>query len=697
MKNLKPFFFACILSLSAFGGNTNDLSALRQGIVEVETGLTAEWLATGRSPALFYSPEGRFDFPIAVKRDDLDGFLQKLQPDGSFNDIDYTSVSRSGWVWASHFDRVRKLAIAINTYPEAEVQAKNLNQAFHSTLGWWIKENPTCPNWWYNEICMPRFMGVIGTLMWEEMSPEERNGALAIIDRTATGATGQNRLWRGINVMLQGMLKNDPELAENGIVSGAETISAEVAIEGIQPDWSFRQHGPQFYQGNYGHHFLLNTAYLLRVLHGSEFEVSAEKQAVIENLALEGTRWMMWGSLLDYAAWGRQISYENRVQGPPLLGTCDALIAIKPGDTSELQAWRESIISDTPLSSLLGTRFFWRSDYGVMRQPELMATVKMCSTRTLSTEICNDENLLGAFLCEGMTLLYRDGGEYDRIFPVWDWNRLPGVTSRPTAPMPDPSEWSEKPGATAFVGGISGDDSGAMVMEARRFGVAADKVWVNGPNGILILTGNISSEADEPVFTTINQCLLKGDVLKRSIDGKTAVWHDGLAYFFVLGDDKVVIEQGEQSGDWRDLRTASTDGEAKADVFLLGVDHGAKPTNAQTACWVSPMTEADFQTSGLPTTLKILQNTPEFQALELDGICTLAFHKPGSIQIDGLGTVAVDVPCLMSLKKEGRAIQIAVADPTQTQASLQMTFNGETQTIELPQGANAGSTITKSL
>ncbi len=692
MKRLKLLIFSCLLSTLVFGQNNPDLATLRQGVIDVETGLTREWLATGRSPALFYSPEGRFDFPIVVTRDDLNSFLAKLQPDGTFTDIDYTSLSRSGWVWAAHFDRVRKLAIAIRSYPEAEIRSKQFKEAFHSTLGWWIQANPTCPNWWYNEICMPRFMGVIGALMWDEMTPEEHAGALMIIDRTATGATGQNRLWRGINVMLQGMLKNDSELAESGFVSGAETISNAVEIEGIQPDWSFRQHGPQFYQGNYGHHFLLNTAYLIRVLHGSRFEVSAEKQAVIENMALEGTRWMMWGSLLDYAAWGRQISYENRIQGPPLLGTCDALIAVKTGDASELKVWRESILADKPLSTLTGTRFFWRSDYGVMRQPDLMATIKMCSTRTLSTEICNDENLLGAYLCEGMTLLYHHGEEYHRIFPVWDWKRLPGTTSRPTAPLPAPETWSEKPGASEFVGGISNEDGGAMVLEARRFGVASDKLWVRGNNGILMLTGNICSDAEEPVFTTINQCLLNGAVAKRTLDGKTAVWHDGLAYFFVLGNDPVVIEQDERTGDWRNLRTASTDGEASEKVFLLGVDHGAKPTSAQTACYVTPMTEAQFKTASWPA-LNILENTPGLQAVELDGATTLAFHTAGSIQVQEFGTIAADAPCLITCRPDGKAVQVAATDPTQRQDALQVTIADKTRRMEWPQDELAGSTV----
>ncbi len=686
-----PLLLTGLLTIGAFARTSHDLDLLRQGVIDVETGLTEEWLATGQSPALTYSAEGRFDFPIAVKRQDLDAFLGTLRPDGTFSDIDYAGNTRGAWAMVPHFDRVRKLAIAIHTYPAAEVQQKNLNAAFHRTLGWWIKTNPTNPNWWYNEIGMPRTMGVIGALMWNEMTPEEQASALAVIDRTAVGATGQNKLWRGINVMLQGMLKNDEVLAESGIQSAAETITASAAVEGIQPDWSFRQHGPQFYQGNYGHHFLLNTAYLIRVLHGSRFEISAEKQAVIENLALQGTRWMMWGSLLDYAAWGRQISYENRIQGPPLLGTCDALIAVKGGDAADLSAWRESILADTPLRSLTGTRFFQRSDYGVMRLPDLMASVKMCSTRTLSTEICNDENLLGAYLCEGMTLLYHHGKEYHRIFPVWDWKRLPGTTSRPTAPLPAPELWSEKPGASEMVGGISGDDGGAMVMQARRFGVASDKLWVRGPNGILMLTGNIASGAEEPVFTSINQCLLNGEVVQRTVRGKTAVWHDGLAYFFVLGDDPVIIEKGERTGDWRSIRAAATEGEAKADVFLLGVDHGIKPRGAQTACWVTAMTRAQFESAQWPA-LDILENTPGLQAVQLHGTVTLAFHEAGSIEVKDFGTVTAAQPCLLSFRN-GRTDQLAVADPTQTLESLQLTVNGNFQTLELPGAEYAGVTV----
>lgn len=49
MKQVKIFLLFYALAVGVFGGINQDLAALRQGIIYVETDLTKEWLTTGRS------------------------------------------------------------------------------------------------------------------------------------------------------------------------------------------------------------------------------------------------------------------------------------------------------------------------------------------------------------------------------------------------------------------------------------------------------------------------------------------------------------------------------------------------------------------------------------------------------------------------------------------------------------------------
>jgi chondroitin AC lyase len=680
------------LSLVSWSADA-ELEKLRQAMDEAELAPTRLALAGQAVPDWNCSPVGRFDFPDVVTREELKRILAQLRPDGTFADVDYLGNSRSEWLMARHFFLVRQLAIACRAFPAAEVQELKIEDAFHRSLAWWLAKKPTNPNWWYMEIGMPRFLGISCLLMRDRLTPEERQEALKMMARCKNGRTGQNRLWQAINVMIAGLLMDDPVQVDSGVRAGLETVVSAPAEEGIQPDWSFRQHGAQFYQGNYGHHFLLNSAWLAQVVKGSRFEFTPGQLATVENLALQGTRWMTWGMLLDYSAWGRQCAYEDRIQGPALRYACLALIAAGAPHQAELRDWQKSLETGKPLDNLNGTRIFWRSDYGLQRTGNFLATVRMNSARTLSTEICNGENLRGAFLCEGTTFLYRDAGEYDRIFPVWDWNRLPGTTTLLKTALPPVKEWSGKAGPNPFAGGVSDGRTGALAMECRRFGISANKAWIMAGDGLLMLAGDIRSAAPEKAFTCINQCLLRGPVEVRQADGRvSAVWHDGFGYFFI-GDPAVVLEKATRKGSWFAVRDSAPKAEVSAPVFLLGIDHGAKPQGASAACWIEPMTADDFaRRAGPPASLKLLASSAGLHAVARDDLLWAVFHQAGKLEWHG-AAIAVDQPCLLQLRQADQGFAWTIAEPTQKAKTITLTINGQAKVVELPQAGLAGSSV----
>ena len=57
-------------------------------------------------------------------------------------------------------------------------------------------------------------------------------------------------------------------------------------------------------------------------------------------------------------------------------------------------------------------------------------SAKVISTRTNGTEMLNNENLKGYNLPLGATNILTSGKEYEGIFPVWNWNKIPGTTEK---------------------------------------------------------------------------------------------------------------------------------------------------------------------------------------------------------------------------------------------------------------------------
>lgn len=77
--------------------------------------------------------------------------------------------------------------------------------------------------------------------------------------------TGQNKVWLAGNVLVRALLQEDKELVRQA----RDTIVSEIVTgqtEGIQPDWSFHQHGTQQQFGNYGLAFLASMSFYSGVL-----------------------------------------------------------------------------------------------------------------------------------------------------------------------------------------------------------------------------------------------------------------------------------------------------------------------------------------------------------------------------------------------------------------------------------------------
>lgn len=133
----------------------------------------------------------------------------------------------------------------------------------------------------------------------------------------------------------------------------------------------------------------------------------------------------------------------------------------------------------------------------------------MSSTRVIGGEIVNSENLRGDYLGEGALFCYIRGDEFRDIFPVWDWQRIPGV-SCPIGggPFGQERRWGIFQNTGDFVGGISDGRTGMMALEIEKDTLQAYKTYSFTGKTIICLGSGIKGNGK--IMTSVAQCLRRG-------------------------------------------------------------------------------------------------------------------------------------------------------------------------------------------
>jgi len=630
--------------------------------------------------------------------------LATLKPDGSWSDIDYADQTRGAWKPAQHTSRLVEMA-RIYANPNSPLHRDAvLSKAIHSALGYWLQKKYQCSNWWYNCIGTPTALATFLFLFEKEVTPEEKAAALKIVGSCPIGSTGQNRIWIASNHLRVGLLRDDPALVQ----MARDVIMQEIVIspkEGLQADFSFHQHGPMLQFGNYGLSFAMDLTAWADALRGTRWAISGDKLDIFRAYLMEGLRYVCWKQSMDINSCGRQI-----FRGSPagkckvIVNTLERMKRVDPGHSADYQAAIESSQGNAPVNSFVANKYFWRSDYMVDRRPGYYASVRMSSARVHGFEACNGENQRGYHTGDGALYILTHGAEYgtenNEIFPVWDWRKLPGITAAQTQGAIPLSIERNK---SAFVGGVSDGSDGAAVLECLHGGVSAKKSWFFFNGRIACLGAGICSGTDAQVVTTVNQCLLRGNILVQHAGGKQVsltsrseldnvswVWHDGIGYVFP-SPAKATVGSAPQTGAWRDVFTAAPDTPITKEVFSLWLNHGTKPAGASYAYLILPgSTPSQVAACAQKPDVQILSNSSELQAVQCGKLTMAVFYKAGPFAYAPGKKLEVDRPCLLMMRETGVEPAITVADPTQKETSIVVTLNGKALAFPLPEGLRAG-------
>ena len=635
-------------------------------------------------------------------RNSILDLMNSLNKEGGWDKIDYKNTDVLSWAPGQHLGFVFNMAQAFANKESDFYQNKRLEEAIHQSLGYWLDHNFTSRNWWFNDIGVPNNLSNILVLMGEKITDAELLKALNLMRGSYLHQEGQNLVWRaGIQLKI-GLVTfgrghiNLLGSAEDRIKNSAGIMEKEIVVtpdEGIQPDWSFHQHGNQLQFGNYGLTFAQSQVEWAWVLNESSLRYSDEKLAILRNYILRGLGLVVWKEMMDLSGCGRSLSPESpESMGSQAINTITLLSEINPQDKKIYVDYINCLRGNmSRCQSIPQLTYFWRSDFGVYRTQNYYLSVRTHSRFIQSTESGIGQNIPGAYLADGATYLYQTGKEYHDILPIWNWHRIPGTTSYPDEHLPE-FGWSGLPNESNFVGGVSDGKYGVSTMLFKRDSLTAYKSWFFGPMGLVCLGAGINSDKNLEVLTTVNQSLLVGNIEvgfdKRQInianlksqdrDGIRWVYHDRTGYIF-LQKNKVYVGNEEQEGDWKKVYKGGSDKLIKGIVFNLWIDHGNSPNNDSYAYAIFPNLSLDsvkFYSQHSP--IKIIQNDTLIQAVEYPdlGMAQIIFYKKGKIKIKDFGFLEADNACLLMIRKESNNFSLSVSTPPENGKLLKLNYDG---------------------
>ncbi len=634
-----------------------------------------------------------------------------MKGDGTWADIDYGDVSRSAWSTPAHLSRVESLARAYRAPGSVlEGDAKVLAAAKRG-LDAWLRLDPQNPNWWWNEIGVPSSLLPVLLLLDADLSHSQREAGLKILQRAKIGMTGQNLVWVTEITAGRGLLERDTELVAKAYGRIADEIRVGLD-EGIQPDYSFHQHGPCLYSHGYGAAFLLDCSRTAVLLDGTALAFPEEKIDLLARLILDGTQWMTRGRATDFGAEGREITRKGQ-SASHLAAVAGYMLRLKTDREEEFRALAARAEGRTDVPPLVGNRHFWRADLMTHHRPKYYASARMHSTRLANTDgPANSEGLLSHHLADGCFVVMQSGAEYHDIFGAWDWQKIPGTTVRL---KPELKGSPRRMGTTSFVGGVSDGTYGMAACELERDELTARKSWFFFDDEVVCLGTGITAPEGERVITTLNQCHLNGDVVLADSDGMRRLergdhrcsapkwfWHDSVGYVFVEPAE-LQLQNDTSSGSWHASNSRYPADDDTLDLLTAWIDHGGAPQGESYAYLVVPGIDRESVAGyAAKAPAAVLANSEKVQAVVHEGLglAGAAFYQPGRIEIrPGYGLQA-DTACVLLARETDGQLEITVANPKNEGGEVRVTvFRGEEKTmgkemvVELPHGNGAGSSV----
>lgn len=626
--------------------------------------------------------------------------VQNLAEDGSWADINYEDLSRTGFEHSRHLQRMLGIALAFQKIGGPLYKDTTLQHAIHASLDYWLKHDFICENWWWNEMGTPKAIIDLLLMMDDDLLDQQKLLSLQIAGRANMKGVGARPGGDLIQIAAmmgkRALFERDEQLLEDVLAIMADEIKITTG-RGLKPDMSFHHRVDNVISTlSYGSGYIASFAYWMIKIKGTQYTLPNSATELLIDYFLDGmVPAMVHGVHPDPGARNREMTRKEALDpiGPELAEQLAQASTYRNDEIETIIAIQKGEVE----AQLRKTRFFWHSEYFSHQRPNYFTSVRMHSSRNHTMEEPhNEEGLKMHHFGDGSNFISVSGREYVDVYPVWDWQKIPGITA---VQKPELPHWKEiaKKGLTDFVGGVTDSVYGAAAFDfsSAHDPLLARKAWFFFEKEFLCLGTGILSAADYPVYTTLNQTSLRSQVMVKqgtSIKGLARgthhlsdvswVWHDQVAYFF-LQPTIVNIENKTATGSWRQIshQAGATDQEVEKDLFTLWLDHGTRPQHANYTYMVIP--NADVHTLNRyekQSPVEILANTPQLQAVKhhrLD-LYQLVLYQAQKINLNKKIWVKSDKPCLLMVQMEkGNLQKIVVSDPSHKEKQLELQTNAK--------------------
>src|SRR5665648_117984 len=672
----------------------------------------------------------------AVDEAHVRAVMTNLSSDGTWPDINYKDVSKTGFQHSEHLNNLVELSRAYKRKGSEFKGDKKLKKVIYSALDYWLANDFICENWWWNQIGTPNLLVSMLLIMDDDLTKEQITKILPMVGRAnlnATGARPSGDRIKIAGILAKTLLFNRDEAQFKDVIKVIEGEIKFATGRGMQYDYSFHHREDRVNNTlSYGLGYADAFAEWAANVSGTSFKFCDPSLQLLIDYYLDGIcKMMVYGKFPDTGAMNRDITRSGSQKA---FGTATPERLLKTttyrmNELEEIVKIRKGEVNPT----LSHSTFFWQSEHFTYQRPTFFTSVRMYSMRDCNMEEpYNGEGLMNHHRGDGTNYISRTGDEYYDIAPVYDWQKIPGTTVVQKPSLPSETEIQKK-GLTDFVGAVTDGKYGAVAFDFKspHDPLKAKKAWFFFDQEYVCLGAGINSDSKLSVATTLNQCLLKGDVevMKgnekstvkqgaQQLNNVTWILHDSIGYFFPE-PQKVNLSNQPETGSWFKInrQADSPKEEISKNVFKLWLDHGSHPQNATYQYIVVPST-TELEMAGYSShhKIEILSNTTAMQAVKhLDSnICEVVFYQSGEIHISDDLTIWIDSPGLVMVKMGGSTVkEISVADPSRKLGRIHLTLNVKIEkngdnfnsswnkekriseiAIDLPQTVYAGKSVT---
>ena len=656
-------------------------------------------------------------------------FLEKIQNDGSFSDVDYYSNLKDYWHPIDHLKRVRAMCIAYYTPNHLYYNNQSVLEKIYLALDYWVEKDFYCEwNGWWNDIGIGTELGDIMIFPLEDISKNTKdllNDKLykcsiiaskvsSKVTERLVNDTGGNLTDKVIFSMKYALSTNQGSLMmflkalmdnELRVFPNHQLFVHKWNLEGIKADMSFQQHFDMLYFGGYGEVFANGVNTYLELTKDTQFSLSKNAIKVYTDFILDGMQYAFRGEYRDINASGRGIVRENELKGISR-EVENATNILLDYDIGYRKDNLEKVLSDRFSyvdNGAGGHKYFFTSDYQVYNGKKYMASVRHASKRTKNSEALNGENVLGHYLGAGATFYYVDGSEYYNAMPTMDWNKVPGTTAvQGYLPIGGDETYTRR-GKTSFVGGVSNGNIGFSFINYNDNNVVGKKAYFMFEDAVICLGSGISSSRNGDVYTTINQTLL--DNASYSVNGSIVnakymnyngkidwAYNNGIGY---ITNNTVTIKAQNVSGDYKTISTRVNSKVVSNDMYEIGISHGNFARQASYEYTVLPnySIEEVKRYKENPRYI-VLANTDSIQAVmdSVTGEVQAVFYKGGVLSAPK-GKIRALNSCGIMIS-DGK---MYLSDPYQKNRRVAIMYDGKNYIFNFDKGLDKGKTIVKNI